>query len=60
MNGGRACWAVAGTFCNGKIQGTYARKLYDCTRCEFYRLVWDEEGEHYSGAGEILARLYPV
>lgn len=23
---GRACWIVAGTFCGGKIEGTFARK----------------------------------
>ncbi len=23
-NGGRICWAVTGTFCGGKIQGTFA------------------------------------
>ena len=34
---GRICWVVAGTFCEGKPQGTFAQKYEDCTRCEFYR-----------------------
>jgi signal transduction histidine kinase len=38
-NFGRACWAVAGTFCEGKVQGTFAQKYEDCTRCRFYRMV---------------------
>jgi signal transduction histidine kinase len=38
-NFGRICWVVAGTFCEGKIQGTFAQKYEDCTRCEFYRAV---------------------
>ena len=29
-NGGRACWAVAGTLCGGKVQGTYAMKMGTC------------------------------
>jgi len=40
---GRICWAVAGTFCNGKIQGTFAEKRKSCTVCEFYKKVQTEE-----------------
>jgi hypothetical protein len=40
---GRACWAVAGSLCGGKIQGTYAQKLNNCWRCEFMNLVKREE-----------------
>ena len=36
-NFGRICWAVAGTFCEGKIQGTFAQKYEDCKKCEFYQ-----------------------
>jgi len=36
---GRICWAVAGTLCAGKIQGTYAQKIHDCHRCGYYRMV---------------------
>jgi hypothetical protein len=42
-NGGRACWAIAGSLCGGKIQGTYAQKLNNCWRCEFMNLVKKEE-----------------
>jgi two-component system, NtrC family, sensor kinase len=38
-NFGRICWVVAGTFCEGKIQGTFAQKYEDCTKCEFHRVV---------------------
>lgn len=34
---GRICWVVAGTFCEGKAQGTFAQKFEDCRRCEFYK-----------------------
>jgi two-component system NtrC family sensor kinase len=36
---GRVCWVVAGTFCEGKVQGTFAQKCEDCRKCEFYRKV---------------------
>ena len=38
-NYGRICWAVAGTFCGGKVSGAIAQKLGDCKKCEFYRRV---------------------
>ncbi len=42
-NAGRACWVVAGSLCGGKIQGTYAKKLLNCWRCEFMNMVKQEE-----------------
>ena len=50
---GRICWAVAGTFCNGKIQGTFAEKRKSCTACEFYRKVQTEE-ERAEGRPKFL------
>ncbi len=41
--GGRFCWAVAGTFCGGKVQGTFAQKLLDCLSCGFLKEVEEEE-----------------
>jgi len=38
-NAGRACWVIAGTLCNGKIQGSFAQKLSGCWRCEFFNTV---------------------
>jgi hypothetical protein len=43
QNAGRACWVVAGSLCGGKIQGTYAKKLVNCWRCEFMNKVKQEE-----------------
>ncbi|MBI5640298.1 MAG: hypothetical protein HZA17_07735 [Nitrospirae bacterium] len=43
-NGGRICWAVTGTHCNGEKQGTYAQKVLLCSDCDFRRKVKDEEG----------------
>ena len=55
--GGRVCWAVTGTLCGGKVQGTFAMKLANCMECEFYKLVSVEESANYSRAKDILARL---
>lgn len=39
---GRACWAVAGTLCTGKIQGTFAQKIDDCRKCAFFQATHDQ------------------
>jgi len=36
-NFGKVCWVVAGTFCEGKVQGTFAQKYEDCRKCDFYQ-----------------------
>ncbi len=56
-NGGRACWAVTGTLCGGAVQGTFASKLSNCLKCEFYQLVGEQEGENHQSARDILAKL---
>lgn len=43
-NGGRICWAVAGTFCGGIVQGTFAKKEIICMACKFFKRVKEEEG----------------
>ena len=46
-HGGRFCWALTGTLCKGEVQGTFARKIANCSICEFYRLVRKEEGKEF-------------
>ncbi len=36
-NHGHRCATVAGTFCGGIIQGTFASKGAQCEACEFYK-----------------------
>ncbi|MDM8522438.1 protein kinase [Desulfococcaceae bacterium HSG8] len=43
-NAGRICWAVAGTFCGGEIQGSFADKRKSCMRCNFFKQIREEEG----------------
>jgi hypothetical protein len=42
-NGGRCCWAIAGTLCFGEPHGTFAQKFQDCMDCAFFWMVSDEE-----------------
>ncbi len=46
-NGGRICWAIAGTYCGGEKQGTYAKKALTCIACDFYKLISNEEGRSF-------------
>lgn len=47
-NGGRCCWAIAGTLCFGKAAGTMAGKIQNCMDCAFYWTVADEEPDFTS------------
>lgn len=54
-NGGRVCYALAGTLCGGKVQGTFANKLTNCMQCDMYKLIQKEEGTKRKSPQEILA-----
>ncbi len=56
-NGGRACWAMTGTLCGDRVQGTFANKMGDCQACDFYVRVKGEEGESFVGTKAILQIL---
>ncbi len=53
-NGGRVCWAVAGTQCPTGATGTFAVKLASCLTCEFYNLVSTEEGFDFIPTKELV------
>ena len=56
-NAGRACWVVDGTFCNGKVQGTFAEKFKDCQQCDFYKTVQKEEFPAFKRSITLLTKL---
>lgn len=56
-NAGRACWAIAGTMCGGKVQGTFADKQANCLECDFWHQVVEEEGDDFLLTDKILAKL---
>ena len=55
--GGRACWAIAGTLCGGTVQGSFASKVSNCMKCDFYRLVGQEEGVNHKGTTQIMSLM---
>jgi hypothetical protein len=36
---GQDCWEVVGTFCKGKIQGSIAQKIDNCSKCRWYKRI---------------------
>lgn len=56
-NAGRACWVVAGTLCNGEVQGTYAHKCQSCESCEFYKIVKCQELPRFTLSAVLLSKL---
>ncbi len=54
---GRACWVVAGTFCGGKVQGTFAKKYAACKSCVFFKRVLEEEGSGFQNTITLLKLL---
>ena len=47
VNGGRICWAVAGTLCGGKVQGTFAEKRNTCISCDIFSAIKNEEKNNF-------------
>jgi len=43
-NGGRICWAIAGTFCGDEVQGSFIEKQSTCMSCDVYKQVKEEQG----------------
>ncbi len=57
IRGGRSCWIVAGTYCQGQVQGTFAQKYKNCEICDFYRVVKKEEFPRFELSASLLNRL---
>lgn len=53
-NGGRACWIVKDTLCNGKIQGRFQEKFRNCKLCSVFQCVRDEEGPRFIISYEVI------
>ncbi len=47
FNGGRACWTIPKTKCDGITQGSFSSKLRNCVVCDFYKMVKEEEKESF-------------
>jgi serine/threonine protein phosphatase PrpC len=56
INAGRACWLVAGTFCDDQVSGTFAEKIDTCRNCNFYKKI--QADEHSFSVKEEHISLY--
>lgn len=56
-NAGRACWVVAGSMCGGKVQGTYADKYANCSKCDFFMKVKSEEHANFQMTSTLSTKL---
>ena len=54
---GRACWVIAGTYCDGGVQGKFAKKYNTCMNCDFYQKVLEEEGHKFEITLSLMKRL---
>lgn len=57
INGGRSCWVIAGTYCHGKVQGTFVDKIRGCAACDFFHQVHGEEGVQLVTTPELMQRI---
>jgi diguanylate cyclase (GGDEF)-like protein len=53
------CWLIAGTFCRGEVQGHFAQKLGDCSKCVVYQAALQhnpvsEIGENFNSLMWVL------
>ena len=56
-HGGRFCWAIAGTLCEGEPDGVFAKKITSCvTQCGFYKHVEQEESSKFVSSHTLLER----
>ncbi|MDF1562814.1 MAG: hypothetical protein P1V51_07210 [Deltaproteobacteria bacterium] len=55
-NAGRACWAVAGTFCGSESTGQPGPDQ-GCEKCEVYSRVQAEEAHRFVGSALVLALI---
>ncbi len=58
INAGRACWVVGGTFCNGSVQETFAKKYDNCLECDFYNKVRSEEASDFQLSASLFMMLH--
>jgi len=55
-NGGRSCWVISGTLCDGSPSPDYENKLHICKKCAFHHRVAVEEGINYVDSETLLSK----
>ena len=55
---GNRCAEIAGTLCGSKVEGVFALKMNDCTKCKFFNSVHYDRTRlvEFMGFGERLRK----
>ncbi len=56
INGGRSCWVISGTLCDGVVAGDFEDKYHECRKCAFSQRVEVEEGLDFEDSESLLTR----
>jgi hypothetical protein len=59
-NGGRMCWAVAGTLSGREACGYFVKNKHSCMTCEVFKQIKAEEGADFSFTPIALQSGSPV
>lgn len=54
LNGGRVCWAIAGSFSGKQPSCTFVARMGGCESCTFYKMVRVMESSDYKQVNDIL------
>lgn len=58
--GSQRCWQIAGTHCEGEVQGAFAKKYASCSECDVYKISTNSFrrriGEEFNNMMHILER----
>jgi hypothetical protein len=54
---GRSCWVIAGTMCDGSVQGDFSGKIDGCAKCDFYNYVKEQEGDRLMPTVQLIKKL---
>jgi len=60
VNAGRACWVVAGTFCEEKFRAHLLKNCETALSAIFFDLVRKEEGTNYQISLALLKKLKTI
>lgn len=54
-NGGRSCWVIEGTMCDGDVAGDFEQKARTCRKCAFMQRVAVEEGLDFVDGSDLVS-----
>jgi len=57
MNGGRSCWMILKSLCNGTEQSTIKDKYRNCSKCDFFHAVQQEHGNRLLSLNQVKKLL---